>query len=260
MKKPHPAKVSTVAFFSLLLFLSPLLQAAEIPVIAAAANIKFALQDISHAFKQDTGKSVRISYSSSGNLTRQIQQGGPFELFISANSDYVEKLYQQNKTLGQGVIFALGRLVLLTPKSSPLLVDEQLSSIKQFIQTGQLKRFTIANPEHAPYGVAAQQALKQQGLWTLIKSQLVLGENVAQSAQFVSSGAAQAGIIAYSLALTPALKNTTRYVLIPAKLHRPLQQTMVLLKNASETARLFFDYLQQDKARMILSRYGYNTP
>lgn len=244
----------------LMLKFSPLLIAADKPVIAAASSVKFALQDIAQAFQQNTGKTVRISYSSSGNLTRQILQGGPFELFLSANAKYVEQLYQQQKTLDQGYVYALGRLALLTTSHSPLLLDKDLHGLKQALQKGQLKRFAIANPEHAPYGVAAREVLQQLDLWELTQPKLVLGENVAQATQFASSGAAQVGLISYSLALTPTLQNRTRSLLIPATLHQPLQQTMVLLNNAGDTAKLFFNYLQQDKARTILSRYGYTAP
>lgn len=244
----------------LLLLFSPLLTAADIPVIAAASSVKFALQDIARDFKQDTGKTVRISYSSSGNLTRQILQGAPFELFLSANKKYVDQLYQQQKTRDQGYVYALGRVALLSPKNTPLLLDKDLHGLKQALQKGQLQRFAIANPEHAPYGVAAREVLQHAELWELLQPRLVLGENVAQAAQFASSGAAQVGIISYSLALAPALKKRTRSLLLPATLHQPLQQTMVLLNSAGDTAKLFFNYLKQDKARAILSRYGYTTP
>lgn len=247
-------------FAALLLFFSLSAIAADTPIIAAAASVKFALQEISTAFHQDTGKSVRISYSSSGNLRRQIQQGGPFELFLSANSDYVEQLYKEGKTPDKGIVYALGRLVLLTHKNSPLLLDTQLSAIKNAMQAGQLKRFAIANPIHAPYGAAAREVLQKLGLWELSNPYLVLGENIAQAAQFTSSGAAQVGLISYSLALAPALQNRTRSLLLPASLHQPLQQSMVLLNNAGTTSKLFYQYLQQDKARTILSRYGYTTP
>ena len=243
-----------------MLFFSPLITAADVPVIAAASSVKFALQDIAEAFQQDTGKSIRISYSSSGNLTRQIQQGGPFELFFSANARYVNQLYQQHKTLDQGVAYAFGRLVLLTNKNSSLSLDQKLNGVKRAIQAGQLQRFAIANPIHAPYGIAAREVLQQLGLWELTEPHLVLGENVAQAAQFASSGAAQVGLISYSLSLAPALQNSTRSLLIPVSLHQPLQQTMVLLNNAGNTAKLFFNFMRQDKARGILSRYGYTTP
>jgi molybdate transport system substrate-binding protein len=203
---------------------------------------------------------VRISYSSSGNLTRQIRQGAPYELFLSANADYTELLYRQQKTLDKGVTFALGRLAILTDKNSSLPLDEELVAIKKLAEAGQLHRFAIANPMHAPYGVAAREVLQQLGLWKSIKSYLAVGENAAQAAQFVSLGAAQAGLVSYSLVLAPALQNRTHSLLIPANLHQPLQQTMVLLNNAGETSKLFFIYLQQDKARAILSRYGYSVP
>jgi len=239
---------------------TPTLSAAEIPVIAAASNLKFALEDIATAFHQETGKSLRISYSSSGNLTRQIQQGGPFELFLSANAQYIEQLYQQYKTLDRGQVFALGRLALLTHIDSDLKIDAQLNGLKQALQSRQLQRIAIANPKHAPFGIAAREVLQQQGLWNTIQTHLILGENAAQATQFASSGAAQVGLVSYSLALAPALRNRVRYVLISDLLHQPLQQTAALLNNAGDTAKLFFHYLQQEKARGILSRHGYTLP
>lgn len=205
-------------------------------------------------------KKIRISYSSSGNLTRQIQQGGPFELFLSANSQYTAQLHQQGKTLGPSVVYAIGRLVLLSHKNSKIKLDENLTNVKQALQAGKLQRFAIANPAHAPYGVAGKEVLNSLGLWQLSYPNMVLGENIAQAAQFISSGAAQAGLISYSLALAPILKNRTQFLLLPDDLHQPLLQSMVLLNNAGETSKLFFNYLQQNKARNILLRYGYSVP
>ncbi len=259
MKRYSIIRLNPGLVFLLFLF-SPLLMAADLPIIAAASSVKFALQEIAYNFKQDTGKDIRVSYSSSGNLTRLIQQGAPFELFLSANSHYIDQLYHQQKTLAQGKIYALGRLVLISNKNTSSPIDGQLTGIKKMLQTGQLKKFAIANPTHAPYGVAAQEVLQQLKLWGLVKPHLVLGENAAQTAQFASSGAVQAGLISYSLALSPALQKSTHSVLIPANLHQPIQQSMVLLNNAGDTSKLFFLYLQQDKARTILSRYGYSSP
>jgi molybdate transport system substrate-binding protein len=259
VKLSLPTKRLALSYF-LLMFFTPILSAAEIPVIAAASNLKFALEEITIAFHQETGKSLRISYSSSGNLTRQIQQGGPFELFLSANAHYVEQLYQQHKTLDRGQVFALGRLALLTYIASSLKLDVQLNGLKQALQSRQLQRIAIANPKHAPFGIAAREALQKQQLWHSILPHLILGENVAQATQFASSGAAQVGLVSYSLALAPALKNRVRYLLIPSSLHQPLQQTAVLLNNAGDTANLFFHYLQQEKARGILARHGYTLP
>jgi len=248
-------------FFAILLItFNQFALATDIPVIAAAASVKFALQDIAKEFTQDTGKKVRISYSSSGNLTRQILQGGPFELFLSANTHYIDQLHQQHKTVGQGVVYAIGRLVLLTHKDSNVQLDKNLADVRQALQDGRLTRFAIANPVHAPYGVAGKEVLNTLELWALSVPNLVLGENIAQAAQFTRSGAAQAGLISYSLALAPALKNHTRFLLLPADLHQPIQQSMVLLKNAGATSKLFFNYLQQDKARNIFSAYGFSAP
>ncbi len=243
-----------------LLLFSSLLHSADSPVIAAAASVKFAMRDIEEAFRRDTGKTVRFSFASSGNLTRQIRQGAPFELFLSANRTYVKQLQKQKLAQDNQVVFALGRLVLLTTADSKLDLDGQLNGIRQAITDGSLKRFTIANPEFAPYGVAARETLQRLNLWDLIQPRLVLGENVAQAAQFASSGAVQAGLISNSLALAPALQNKTRRVLIPLDIHSPLEQTMVLLNNSGETARQFFQFILSDKARAILSRYGYTTP
>jgi len=239
---------------------STLVMAADSPIIAAAASVKLALEEIRSAFQKEHGKMVRISYASSGSLTRQIQQNAPFELFLSANSQYVDILYQQHKTIDKGTTYALGRLALLTTRNSRIPLDEALEGIKQAYQNGQIKRFAIANPEHAPYGIAAREVLQEQALWEQIKPHLVLGENAAQATQFISSGAAQSGLTSYSLALAPALQNRTRFLLIPARYHQPLQQTAVLLNHASDTAKLFFNYLQQDKARRILLHYGYSLP
>lgn len=247
-----------ILLFTLIsVFFTPCINAEEPAFIAAASSVKFALKDIADSFYTDTGKQVQISYGSSGSLTRQIQQGGPFELFLSANSDYVAMLNQQHKTLDHGIIYAFGRLVMWTKKNSSFLLNGQLDDLKKALQGNQLKHLAIANPKHAPYGVAAQEVLLKLGLSEIAKPRLVMGENIAQAAQFANSGAAQIGLISYSLSLAPALKVNSRSILIPSELHQPLQQTMVLLNNAGETAKLFFNYLQQQKAQNILSHYGY---
>ncbi len=238
------------------------LQAADIPLVAAASSVQFALRDIAKTFHQDTGKSVRFSFASSGNLSRQIQQGAPFELFLSANRIYITRLQQQNRLQQRPVLYAAGRLVLLVPdnKPAPTNLDQYWQQLQQAIDNGQLQRFAIANPEHAPYGFAAREVLQQQQLWTALQAHLVLAENAAQAAQFIQSGAAQAGLTAYALAQTPALKRNTRSLLIPQALHHPLEQVMALLNRAGTTAKQFYQYLQQDKARRILRHYGYTTP
>jgi len=230
------------------------------PAIAAASDLQFALERIAAEFQKDTGRQLRISYGSSGNFTRQIAQDAPFELFLSADEAYVFQLAAQNRTPDRGVLYAGGRLVLFAPHGSALEPDAQLADLRAALADGRITRFAIANPEHAPYGRAAMQALQSAGLWVPLQGRLVLGENVSQAAQFASSGSAQGGIFAYSLALAPAIAARGRYILLPETLHQPLRQRMVLTRKAGETARAFYAYLQQDAARAVFRRYGFLLP
>ena len=235
-------------------------QAPQAPVVAAASDLKFALDEMAAAFRKDTGRSVRVSYGSSGNFFRQIAQDAPFELFMSADEDFVFKLAEQGFTPDRGVLYATGRIVLFVPKGSPVKADEQFADLRRALADGRLAKFAIANPEHAPYGRAAMQALTSVGLWAAIEPKLVLGENVSQAAQFAVSGAAQGGIFALSLALAPAFAGAGSHVLVPENLHRPLKQRMVLTRKAGDTAREFYAYLQQPAARAVFRRYGFVLP
>lgn len=228
--------------------------------IAAASDLKFALDALAAQFKTDTGRELKITYGSSGNFAQQLQQGAPFELFLSANESLVFKLADAGKTMDRGMLYGEGRIVLFAPHGSALKVDAGLADLKAALTDGRVRKFAIANPEHAPYGVAAQQALESQGLWEAAKSKLVLGENVAQAAQFASSGSAEGGIFAYALALSPEVSKLGDYVLIPATWHKPLQQRMVLMKNAGETAQMFYAYLQKPAARAVMRKFGFALP
>jgi molybdate transport system substrate-binding protein len=158
------------------------------------------------------------------------------------------------------VLYAAGRLVLFAPQGSPVGVDERLEGLRAAVSKGLVRRFAIANPQHAPYGRAAEEALRAAGLWEPLQSKLVLGENVAQAAQFSTTGAAQAGIFAYSLVLEPAIAKAGRHVLLPEKLHAPLRQRMALLKGAGEAARQFYAYLQSPATRERFRRHGFPMP
>ena len=234
--------------------------ATDVPNIAVASDLQFALPAIAAAFQRETGQSVRLSFGSSGNFLRQIAAGAPFALFLSADASYVDALVREGQTLDAGVVYAIGRLALFVPYDSPITPDPELRGVAAALASGRLSRFAIANPEHAPYGRAAQQALTNAGLWKAIERHLVLGENVSQAAQFAASGAAQGGIIAYSLARAPGMEKRGRYALLPASSHEALVQKMVLLKRADATARAFYVYLQQPAARAILDRYGFDLP
>lgn len=230
------------------------------PLIAAAADLQFALSEIALQYQHTTGNSVRLVFGSSGNFYRQIQEGAPFELFLSADESYVSQLTAAGKTRDDGTLYALGRIVLIAPTGSPLTVDGQLQGLRQALSRGEISKFAIANPEHAPYGQRATEALQRAGLWSALQGKLVLGENVAQAAQFATSGNAQGGIIAYSLALSPALAKQSHFALIPPDWHQPLRQRMVLLNNSSEAGAAFYAFLQQPDARKILRTYGFSLP
>lgn len=245
---------------SILLCVAECAWAEEAPVIAAAADLKFALDEVARSFAASSGKQVKISYGSSGNFRRQIAEGAPFEMFMSADESFVFALAKEGRTIDDGVPYAIGRVVIMVPQGSPLKADAALSDLAAALADGRVKKFAIANPEHAPYGRAAQQALTKAGLWNRIKDRLVLGENVSQAAQFTLSGSAQGGIIALSLALAPSVGQLGQYALLPADSHEPLRQRMVLIKNSGPVAKAFFAFVQQSEARRILARYGFMLP
>lgn len=234
--------------------------AAEVPNIAAAANIKFAMEQIVKNYQQQTGKQLRVSYGSSGNFVAQIKHGAPFQLFLSADEKYVAALASAKVTADNGVVYAYGRLALVAHNNSPLTLDTDLSGLTQLLQSGQLTRFAIANPEHAPYGERARQLLQQKGLWQALQPSIVYGENVSQAAQFALSGSTQGGIVALSLAMAPQFRERGRYVALPDEQHHPLTQRMVLLKGAGDVAQDFYRYLQSEPARAVFSAYGFALP
>jgi molybdate transport system substrate-binding protein len=235
-------------------------RADEPPVIAAASDLQFAVTEIAAAFLAETGQEVRLSFGSTGNFATQIRQGAPFQLFMAADEAFVLDLAREGFTRDEGAIYGEGRIVLKVPSGSPLAADGTLASLRAALAEGRITRFAIANPEHAPYGMRAEEALRHAGLWDDIQPFLVLGENVGQAAQFVLSGNAEGGIIAYSLALSPQLAAQGSHALIPADWHRPLLQRMVLLKDAGPVAEDFYTYMSTPAARAIMERYGFALP
>lgn len=226
--------------------------------LVAASDLKFALPALLERFQRETGIEIQAAYGSSGNFARQIRQGLPVDLFMSADEDWVELLATAGLTqrgAERGVIYAQGRIALYVPKDSAIALDPALEGLRR--DWARVHKFAIANPEHAPYGRAARQALERLGLWPMVEPRLVLGENIAQATQFVATGAAQAGITALSLAMAPEVARHGRHVLLPDTLHAPLRQRMVLLKNASPQAARLYAALQSPAAREHLRRYGF---
>ncbi len=232
----------------------------DVPTVAAASDLQFALEDIAARFRADTKLDVKLVFGSSGNFYRQIEQGAPFQLFMSADEGFIFKLADLGRVEDRGALYAVGRIVLFAPHQSSFKPDAQFKGLKSALTNDRIKRFAIANPEHAPYGRAAEQTLRKLGLWSSLQPKLVLGENVSQAAQFATSGSADGGIFAFSLALSPAVSKLGSYVLIPAETHDPLRQRMALVKGANISARTFYNYLQQSGGREIFKRYGFVLP
>lgn len=229
-------------------------------LVAAASDLKFALDEVVAQFQRDSSHTARVTYGSSGTFATQIRNGAPFQLYLSADESYVKDLAKDGLARNEGALYAIGRIVLLVPNGSPLTADGQLGDLRRKLAAGAVKRFAIANPDHAPYGVRAQEALTHAGLWESIRTRLVLGENVSQAAQFAISGSAQGGIVALSLVLAPDMQGRATYAVIPEAWHAPLRQRMVLLKTAGEPAQALYDYLQQPRAREIMRKYGFALP
>jgi molybdate transport system substrate-binding protein len=230
------------------------------PTVAAASDLQFALEAIAQTFTAETGERVSLVFGSSGNLARQVMNGAPFELFLSADESFVDLLADAGHTRDRGTLYAIGRIVLFAPRGSPLVVDEQMNGLRTLMERGSGIRFAIANPEHAPYGRAAEAALRARGLWDMLQPALVLGENISQTAQFATTGGAAGGILAYSLVLAPALKDRGTYALIPESLHSPLRQRMALMKRAGPVTQRFYQYLQMPGARALFEQYGFALP
>ena len=235
-------------------------RAAEAPVIAAASDLQFALPEIVEMFAADTGSTVKVSFGSSGNFARQIRQGAPYELFLSADEGFVLDLFREGFMRDDGVLYALGRIVIFAPLGSPLHADSSLDDLRTGLTDGRLAKFAIANPAHAPYGQRAEEVLRRRGLWDAIMPKLVIGENVSQAAQFAASSNTQGGIIAYSLALSPRVSARGTFALIPEDWHAPLRQRMALIKGAGSLATRFYSFVRRDAARVVFRKYGFVLP
>jgi molybdate transport system substrate-binding protein len=240
--------------------LAPDLTAQRAPVIAAASNLSFALGAVARQFEHDRGSRVDLVFGASGTLTRQIQDGAPFEMFLAADEEFPNKLAAAGLTRDAGAVYAVGRLVVFAPLGSPLSPDERLEGLARSLRAGDIRRFAIANPEVAPYGRAAEAVLRKRGLWETLRPHIVLGNTISQAAQFATTGNAAGGIIAYSLVLAPGLAERGTYALLPDEDHPPLRQRMVLLKRAGPVAAQFFEYVQGTEAQAILRRYGFEVP
>ncbi len=227
--------------------------------VAAAADLQFAFQDVAARFQKESGKSVKLIFGSSGNFFTQIENGAPFDLFFSADIEHPRKLEAAGLTEpGTLYAYATGKIVLFVPNESKLDLGRGLKSLLD----PSIKKIAIANPQHAPYGRAAIAALQHDGIYDKVAEKLVLGENISQTASFVTGGSADAGILALSLVLAPAMKAKGRYLEISSEEYPPIQQAAVILKSSQqkETARQLLHYLKTPAILDVMKSYGFSTP
>ncbi|DAB40076.1 MAG TPA: molybdate ABC transporter substrate-binding protein [Sulfurovum sp. UBA12169] len=240
------------------MLLCTMLSADKITVFAAS-DLKFALDGIKNLFLvQNPKDQIEIIYGSSGKGMRQIENGAPYHLFFSANMDFVEQLYAKGDVATKPKLYAVGRIVIWSKHKNfqPELGFENL-------QASWAQKIAIANPTHAPYGEKAKQAMQKAGIYDDIKSKLVMGENISQTAGFIANGAADAGIIALSLACAPAIANSDHnaYYLIDDRLHDPLTQGYGITKAGSSLplARKFYDFMETKEAIESMKKYGFSA-
>ena len=230
---------------------------AEKITIAAAADLRFALDEIVAAFGKDyPADEVAVIYGSSGMFHTQIQQGAPYDLYFSADISLPRELEKKGYAASAVKPYAIGRIVLWSAS-----LDASKMTLASLLDSG-ISRVAIANPVHAPYGRRAEEALRASGLWEKVAPKLVYGENIAQAAQYVQSGNAQVGIIALSLAISPQLAGKGSYWLVPDSLHEPLEQGYIITRRAEKSvlARRFADYIDGKPARAVMRRYGFALP
>ncbi len=227
--------------------------------VAAAADLNFALPEIAKAFEAQTGTKVVIAFGSSGNLFAQIQSGAPFDVLCSADMGYPQKLAAAGQALPETLRqYASGRVVLWVRNESKLNFDRD--GIRALLDPT-VKKIAIANPEHAPYGRAAAAVLRKAGIYDRVQSKLVLGENVSQTAQFVTSGNADVGLISLSLAQAGGLQKQGRFWKVPPEIAESLPQGAIVLRQSRspQLAEKFLDYLSCPAGRKILTQYGFDV-
>ena len=231
---------------------------AQASTIAVAANMKDAFLTIQNEFKADNKADFRVVYGSSGNITAQILNGAPFSLFISADESYPLELAKRKMTADEGKVYAVGKIALLSKKSKGIVLGNSKAELTKAIK--QANKIAIAKPELAPYGKAAVDYLKAEGLWDLAKDKLVYSDNISMATMYVASGSADLGFTALSLALAPGIAKETQHLILNPALYEPIRQRMVLMKNAPQDAIALYRFMQSAKAQAILRSFGYQIP
>ena len=251
-----PKKFASTLVIALFL-ISPVCRAQEI-IVAAAADLQFAMQDVANRFQKETGKTVKLIFGSSGNFYQQIPNGAPFDVFFSANLDFAKKLEAAGLIdPGSYYQYARGKIVIWVPKESKL----DLSAGLKVLLDPSIKKIAIANPQHAPYGAAAVAAMQHENVYDKVKDKIVLGENISQTASFVVSGAADVGIVALSLALSSNMKDKGRYFEVPSDEYPPIDQACVIVGSSKnkEIARQFLTFFKKPETSDLLKSYGFEV-
>lgn len=234
--------------------------AAATPLIAAAASLQPALEDAARLIAAETGIAPRFAYGASGNLARQIAQGAPFEMLLAADEVSIHNLAAAGHLRDAGHVYAIGRLALFAPRGSTLDPTAGLETLGPLLAAGRVQRFAIANPEIAPYGRAAEQALRRLELWEALRPHLVFGTSIAQAAQFAMTEGATGGLVALSIAETPSLRARGHFSLVPDALHEPLRHRLALTKRASEAAMRLQAWFLSPQAALVFARHGLQLP
>ena len=242
---------------SFLLFFSQSIFAQQ-TTVAVAANMKDAFAEINTAYKAAGNSDIRIVYGSSGNFTAQIMNGAPFNLFISADEHFPIELSKKGKTIDEGVVYAIGKLAIISKNSARMSLANDKTELMRAINKA--NKIAIAKPELAPYGKAAIEYLKAEGLWDIAKDKLIYGDNIGIATMYVVTGAADLGFTALSLAKSAEVTKESQFILVNSKLYEPIKQRMVLIKGAPQEAITLYQFMQSPAAKLILQKYGYSTP
>lgn len=252
---PCSSVANKLALILLLIFFTSCRSSPSVTlIVSAASDLTPAFEELGRLFTSGTGIKVTFNFGSTGQLTQQIEQGAPVDVLAAANASFVEELERQNLILPDTkTLYAQGRITLWTRSDSSLKLDRIEDLTKP-----EVRRIAIANPEHAPYGDAARQALESAGIWDRVSSRLVFGENISQTLQYAETGNVDAAIVALSL----SINSTGRWILISNQMHKPLNQALAVIRSTRHEAeaRRFVDFLNSAQGRPIMRKYGFILP
>ncbi len=250
-------RYSKYVLFVSLLFCAQLISA-QTTFVVVAANMKDAFTEINQEFQKENKSGLKVIFGSSGNLASQIMNGAPFHLFISADEQYPIELFKKGKTIDEGKIYAIGTLALISNKAKGISVQDSREGILNAITKA--NKIALAKPELAPYGRASVEYLKANDLWDLAKNKIVFADNIAMATMFVTTGSADIGFTALSIAKSPVVLKETSFIELSKMFYQPIRQRMVLMKTATPDAKKLYEFMQSSKAKAILQSYGFETP